>query len=99
MIAELIVMAMAAAATDQTVQVAKGTKLSVNNFAGDVTVKTWDKDSVRVEVNNSDRETVDIKQADQTLSIRSRSTRGGPPRPPDYTISVPTWMGITVNGH
>jgi len=97
MIAELIVMAMAAA-TDQTVAVAKGTKLSVNNFAGDVIIKTWDKDSVRVEVNNSERETVDIKQADQTLSIRSRSTRGGPPRSLDYTISVPAWMAISVNG-
>ena len=98
MIAELIVMAMAAAATDQTVPVAKGTKLSVNNFAGDVIIKTWDKDSVRVEVNHSDRETVDIKQVDQTLSVRSRSTRGGPSRSLDYTISVPTWMGISVNG-
>src|SRR5262252_5398053 len=91
-------MAMAAATTDQTVQVAKGTKLNLNNFAGDVIVKTWDKDSVRVEVNHSDRETVDIKQVDQTLSVRSRSTRGGPPRSLDYTISVPAWMGITVNG-
>ena len=89
MIAELIVMAMAAATTDQTVQVAKGTKLNVNNFAGDVIIKAWDKDSVRVEVNHSDRETVDIKQADQTLTVRSRSTRGGPPRSLDYTITVP----------
>ena len=37
--------------TDQTVQVAKGTKLDVNNFAGDVNIKVWDKDAVRVEVN------------------------------------------------
>jgi DUF4097 and DUF4098 domain-containing protein YvlB len=98
MIAELIVAAMAVATTDQTVQVAKGTKLSVNNFAGDVIIKTWDKDAVRVEVNHSDRETVDIKQADQTLTVRSRSNRGGPPRSLDYTISVPTWMGVAVNG-
>lgn len=98
MIAELIVAAMAVATTDQTVQVAKGTKLSVNNFAGDVIIKTWDRDAVRVEVNHSDRETVDMKQADQTLSVRSRSTRGGPPRSLDYAISVPGWMGIAVNG-
>jgi DUF4097 and DUF4098 domain-containing protein YvlB len=98
MIAELIVAAMAVATTDQTVQVAKGTKLAVNNFAGDVILKTWDKDAVRVEVNHSDRETVDIKPVDQTLTVRSRSTRGGPPRSLDYTITVPGWMGITVNG-
>jgi hypothetical protein len=98
MIAELILAAMAVTTTDQTVDVAKGTKLAVNNFAGDVVVKTWGRDAVRVEVTHSDRETVDIKQAEQTLSVRSRSTRGGPPRSLDYTITVPAWMGISVNG-
>ena len=53
---------MVVTATDQTVEVAKGTKLDVNNFAGDVNVKVSDKDAVREEVNHSDRETVDIKQ-------------------------------------
>ena len=90
---------LAVTSTDQTVQVSKGTKLEVNNFAGDVVIKVWDKDAVRVEVSHSDRESVDIKQADQVVSIRSRSVRGGPPRSLDYNITVPTWMGITVNGN
>src|SRR6516225_9276642 len=98
MIPALLIATMAVTATDQTVQVAKGTKLVVNNFAGDVNVKTWDKDSVRVEVNHSDRETIDIKQVDQTLTVRSRSTRGGPPRSLDYTITMPGWMSIGVSG-
>src|SRR3954452_15102646 len=98
MLGALFVALMAITPTDQTVQVAKGTKLDVNNFAGDVNIKTWDKDAVRVEVNNSDRETVDIKQGEQTVTIRSRSLRGGRPRSLDYTISVPSWMAITVNG-
>jgi len=98
MIAELVVAMMAVATTDQTVDVAKGTKLSVNNFAGDVIIKTWGRDAVRVEVNHSDRESVDIKQVEQTLSVRSRSTRGGPSRSLDYNITVPAWMGISVNG-
>jgi DUF4097 and DUF4098 domain-containing protein YvlB len=89
---------MAITPTDQTVPVAKGTKLDVNNFAGDVNIKVWDKDAVRVEVNNSDRETVDINKGEQTLTIRSRSLRGGRPRSLDYTISVPSWMPITVAG-
>jgi DUF4097 and DUF4098 domain-containing protein YvlB len=84
--------------TDQTVQVSKGAKLDINNFAGDVLIKVWDKDAVRVEVNNSDRETIDIKQAEQTVTIRGRSLRGGRPRSLDYTISVPPWMAITVGG-
>jgi DUF4097 and DUF4098 domain-containing protein YvlB len=86
------------APTDQTLQVSKGTKLDVNNFAGDVNVKVWDRDAVRIEVNHSDREVVDIKQGEQSLTVRSRSVRGGPPRSLDYTITVPKWMGISVNG-
>ena len=59
MLAEIILAMVAVVPTDQTVNVAKGTKLDVNNFAGDVNVKVWDKDAVRVEVNHSDREMVD----------------------------------------
>ncbi len=98
MVGHLILAMMIITPTDQTVQVAKGTKLDINNFAGDVSIKMWDRDAVRVQVNNSDRETVDIKQAEQTLTIRGRSLRGGRPRSLDYTLSVPSWMAITVGG-
>src|SRR5215212_4163030 len=93
-----LLLAMAVTATDQTVQVSKGTKLDVNNFAGDVVIKVWDKDAVRVEATHSDREIIDIKQGEQSVTIRSRSVRGGPPRSLDYAISVPKWMAIGVNG-
>jgi DUF4097 and DUF4098 domain-containing protein YvlB len=83
---------------DQTVNVAKGTKLEVNNFAGDVSVKTWDRDAVRVQVTLSDRETVDVKPGDQVLTIRSRSVRGGRPRSLDYALTVPKWMAINISG-
>jgi DUF4097 and DUF4098 domain-containing protein YvlB len=99
MLGTLMVMAMMAITpTDQTVQVTKGMKLDINNFAGDVNIKVWDKDAVRVEVNNSDREVVDINKGEQAVTIRSRSVRGGRPRSLDYTISVPSWMAISVAG-
>src|SRR3954451_9099373 len=98
MLGTLLLALMAITPTDQTVQVAKGTKLEVNNFAGDVNIKVWDKDAVRVEVNNSDREVVDINKGEQSVTIRSRAVRGGRPRSLDYTISVPSWMAITVAG-
>jgi DUF4097 and DUF4098 domain-containing protein YvlB len=86
-----------AAPTDQTIQVEKGTKLDLNNSAGDVIIKTWNRDAVRVEAEHSTRETVDIRTSDQTLTIRSRSTRG-PARSVDYTLTVPAWMGVSVRG-
>src|SRR5919201_4723103 len=98
MLAEIVFSMMAMTTTDQTVQVAKGTKLDVTNFAGDVDVKVWDRDSVRVQVTHSDREAIDIKQDEQTLRIRGKSLRGGPPRSLDYTITVPKWMAVSVSG-
>jgi putative adhesin len=98
MFAAIVFSMMAITPTDQTVNVAKGTKLDVNNFAGDVMVKVWDRDAVRVEVNHSDRETIDIRQDEGTLRVRGRSVRGGPARSLDYTITVPGWMAVSVNG-
>jgi DUF4097 and DUF4098 domain-containing protein YvlB len=98
MLAAVVLSMMVLAPTDQTVPVTKGTKLEVNNFAGDVNVKVWDKDAVRVEVNHSDRETVDIRQEEGVVRVRGRSTRGGPPRSLDYTITVPAWMAVSVSG-
>src|SRR4029079_8988301 len=44
------------------------------------------------------RDTVDTRGGERSGRIRSRSLRGGPPRSLDYTISVPSWMAITVGG-
>jgi Putative adhesin len=85
------------AQTDQTVQVQKGTRLDINNFSGEVTIKVWDRDAVRVEVDHSDRDTVDIRTINQRLTIRGRG-RNGRPRSLDYTVSVPRWMPISVSG-
>jgi len=83
--------------TDQTVQVHKGARLEVTDFAGEVTVKVWNRDAVRVESTHSDRETVEIDQTGSAVSVRGRS-RTGPPRSLDYAITMPAWMPISVSG-
>ena len=98
MIAAIVMSMMVLTPTDQTVNVAKGVKLDITNFAGDVNIKVWDRDAVRVEVNHSDRETIEVRQDDQVLRVRGRSVRGGPPRSLDYIITVPAWMAINISG-
>jgi DUF4097 and DUF4098 domain-containing protein YvlB len=97
MLATALLALMAITQTDQTVAVQKGTRLDVSNFAGEVAVKVWDKDAVRVEVNHSERESIDIRQGDQVVTIRSRQLRGAP-RSLDYVITVPRWMAIAISG-
>src|SRR5262245_47244644 len=92
-----LTLATAAAQTDQTVEVRRGTRLEVHQFAGDVVVKVWNRDAVRIEADHTDRQSVDIRPGDQSLVIRGR-TRNGPSRSIDYTITVPSWMVVNVEG-
>ena len=83
--------------TSQEVPVTKGTRLVLSNNAGEATVRSWDRDVVKVEATHSDRETVDVETADQTLRIRSRATRG-PSGLIDYRLTVPRWMPVNLSG-
>ena len=83
--------------TDQTVDVTKGTRLVLSNNAGEVTVRSWERDQVRVEASHSERERVDIQTADMTLRIRGRATRG-PANLIDYQVTVPRWMPVNLSG-
>jgi DUF4097 and DUF4098 domain-containing protein YvlB len=83
--------------TDQTVDVAKGTRLVLSNSAGEVVVRSWDREQVRVLASHTGRENVDIQNAESTLRIRGRATRG-PTGLIDYQITVPRWMPVNLNG-
>ncbi|MFN7977739.1 MAG: DUF4097 family beta strand repeat-containing protein [Vicinamibacterales bacterium] len=83
--------------TDQTVDVAKGTRLVLSSQAGEVVVKAWDRDAVRVQASHSGRERVDVQTADGALRVRTRSARG-PGGPVDYTLTVPKWMSLSLSG-
>lgn len=83
--------------TDQTVDVAKGTRLVLSSHAGEVTVRAWDRDAVRVQASHSTRDRVDVQTADNTLRIRTRASRG-PGGVVDYTLTVPRWMPVNLSG-
>jgi DUF4097 and DUF4098 domain-containing protein YvlB len=83
--------------TDETVQVQKGGRLSINNFAGEVSIHTWDKDSVHVLARHQSRTTVSIRPVAGGLSIQASGTMG-PQGSVDYDITVPAWMPIKVEG-
>jgi DUF4097 and DUF4098 domain-containing protein YvlB len=83
--------------TDQTVDVAKGTRLVVSNNAGEVVVRSWDRDQVRVQGTHNERVTIDVVSADNTVRVRSRAARG-PAGLVDYQITVPRWMPVNLSG-
>jgi DUF4097 and DUF4098 domain-containing protein YvlB len=80
--------------TDETVAVTKGTRISVNNHAGEVQIRGWDKDAVRVQAYHNARARVTIKPGSAGLSV----TSSGTPSAVDYDISVPVWMPVKIEG-
>jgi DUF4097 and DUF4098 domain-containing protein YvlB len=83
--------------TDETVPVQKGGRLSINNFAGEVIIHTWDKDSVHVVARHQSRTRVSIRPTAGGLSIQASGTMG-PQGSVDYDITAPAWMPIKVEG-
>ena len=55
--------------TDQTVNVTKGMRVVLDECAGDVIVKTWERDAVRVRAEHSRSAKVEITPRDQVLHI------------------------------
>lgn len=82
--------------TDQTIPVTKGTQLFVNNFAGEVVVRAWEQDQVRIQARHSGHVRVNVRPGDNTIRVSSSSSSGTPSV--DYDIRVPVWMPVRVSG-
>jgi len=83
--------------SDQTVPVTRGTRLTVNNMAGEVVIHTWEKDALRVQARHSARVKVSIRQTEAGVTLRADAANG-PAGSIDYEITAPTWMPVKVDG-
>src|SRR5436190_939806 len=84
--------------TDETIPVQRGTRLSIDNFAGEVIIHTWDKDSVHVVARHQARTKVSIRPSASGLSIQASGTMG-PQGSVDYGIDARSVEASTVNGN
>ncbi|HET7698548.1 MAG TPA: hypothetical protein VFK57_22725 [Vicinamibacterales bacterium] len=82
--------------TDETIAVQRGGRLTVNNFAGEVILRTWDRDSLRVVARHQPRTRINIRPTSGGVSITASSSRG--PASVDYEITAPAWMPLRIEG-
>lgn len=82
--------------TDETVPVQRGTRLTINNFAGEVIIHSWDKDQIHVVARHQARTKVSIKNNGTVVAISASSM--GPQGSVDYDITAPAWMPIRTEG-
>src|SRR5215208_6136816 len=62
--------------SEKTVEVTKGTRLVLSNQAGEVVVRSWDQDRVRIQASHGARETISAETVDNTLRIRTTRSSG-----------------------
>ena len=82
--------------TDTVIAVRPGTRLDVDNFAGEVVVRTWSRNEMRIVADHSSRSEVEILRSGSTVRLRLRSRRG--PGSVDYEITVPVSTSVDING-
>ncbi len=82
---------------DTTVPVQPGQRLAVNAFGGEIDVRTWARNAVRLEADPPDGSTVQITASGGVVTVRTEGRRG-PPRTVDLKLTVPAWMGLNLSG-
>jgi hypothetical protein len=81
--------------TDQTVAVTRGARLTVENFGGEVVVRTWPRDEVRVQASHGRRAKIAVRTTAAGVVVSADQSAPGSV---DYRISIPAWMSVRVNG-
>src|SRR5207302_1385494 len=83
--------------TDTTVPVRPGMRLDVDNFGGEIVVKAWNQNSIRVQATHSSRDQIDVQVGASTVSVKAESRRGLA-QMVEYQISAPAWMNLNLHG-
>lgn len=90
-------LATATPTTDTTLAVSRGTRLSLENYMGSVTLGTWSRDAVRVRAGHRRSLAVVIERTPGRLEL-SAEGKWGTPGSVDWELTVPAWMAATIEG-
>jgi len=83
--------------TDTVVAVNPEARLDVSAMGGEVTIRTWDRNEMRVVADHSSRERVEIHVSDRVVKVRTKRERGVS-HSVDYEITIPATMDVEVSG-
>ena len=83
--------------TDTTISVTQGTRLKLENQGGDINIRAWEKNQVRIQASHSRRTHVRVRSSGAVLSLEAEAERG-PANMVDYDLTVPAWMPLELGG-
>jgi DUF4097 and DUF4098 domain-containing protein YvlB len=85
--------------TDTIVDAGGARRLSLENFRGEVVVRTWDRDQVRIVADHPSSRSIEIDQHGATLSVETLTDRGlGLAGSVDFELTVPDGMDLQIEG-
>ena len=82
---------------DTTISVRPGVSLEIENFGGDIEVRTWDKDALKIAAQHSVRDRVVIVRTGSAIRVKARSSHWVPATV-NYRIVAPRWMKLELSG-
>lgn len=83
---------------DTVITVEPGTRVSIRNFQGSITVQSWERDAVRVESDDGEGDKVEVEYADQALVVQALNFEGGGPEEIDLIVTVPVASPVSLQG-
>lgn len=100
MLLALVTATLALAATQQvdtTLTVGRRQRLDVNAYGGEITVRAWNRNAVRVEASTTNQDRVEVSSSATSISVRTQG-RHGPPEEVTLRISAPSWISLSLSG-
>ncbi|MEW5983079.1 MAG: DUF4097 family beta strand repeat-containing protein [Acidobacteriota bacterium] len=82
---------------DRTLPAAPGMRLDVRLYGGEVVVRAWDQDAVRVRAIHFPTDVIECTAIGTEIRVRARTTAGSL-HGIDLDIDVPAWMAIGIVG-
>lgn len=80
---------------DTTFAVERSQRLEVNAHAGEIVVRAWNRNAVRVRAELRAGARLAVDRSSASVSVHARGERG---ERADYEITVPAWMGVNLHG-
>jgi hypothetical protein len=87
--------ALALPQADTTFAVERSQRLEVNAHAGEIVVRAWNRNAVRVRAELRSGARLAVDRSSAAVSVHTRGERG---EQADYEITVPAWMGVSLHG-
>lgn len=92
-----LAVAMAQQQTDTTFAVRAGSRVEVETFGGSISVKTWDKNAIRVQAAHGRRDEITIESRGSSVQIGAEG-RMGTPTNVDFVITAPSSVSVSLSG-